>query len=153
MNTPVNTMQRRCRDAVARIVCKYHNTTLQDMRDVAGIREERYVIVRHQIYYFLKTKTSLTLHQAAEVFGQDHSTVINAVKQLNNRIDTNRIFRQEVEELSRRIDYRLDRLETSYQTLNAVRKLRHTLDYDELSEKLILLPRAELVKLIQNAIR
>lgn len=51
------------------------------------------------LYFGKKYIPGLTWQEAAEVFGQDHATAIHAVKTFRNDYDTNKQFRQMVDEI------------------------------------------------------
>ena len=71
------------------------DTALSKIKD----RHPKMVLPRQVSYYFIKKYTKLTNAQTALLFGQDHSTTNHAKKAVMNRIDTEPIFRHEIESI------------------------------------------------------
>jgi chromosomal replication initiator protein len=65
----------------------------------------REVVQPRQIaHYFAKLMTKLTLDQIGEKLGErDHATTLWSIKTVNNLIDTNKKYREDIEELDRRL--------------------------------------------------
>ena len=67
-------------------------------------RKKEIVIARQVAMYFSKDFTNNSLKSIGFHFGgRDHSTVIHAVQSVNDMIDTDNIFRKNVEEIKKRI--------------------------------------------------
>jgi len=71
------------------------DTSLATIKD----RQPKFVLPRQVSYYLIKEYTKLTNAQTALLFGQDHSTTNHAKKAVMNRIDTEPIFRHEIESI------------------------------------------------------
>jgi len=87
---------------IQEVVSKFFNISIDDMKDKA--RKKEIVIARQVAMYFSKDFTNNSLKSIGFHFGgRDHSTVIHAVKSVNDMIDTDNIFRKNVEEIKKRI--------------------------------------------------
>ena len=75
------------------------------MSDMSSARRSRTVARPRQVaMYFSKDFTNNSLKSIGFHFGgRDHSTVIHAVQSVNDMIDTDNIFRKNIEEINRRI--------------------------------------------------
>lgn len=56
-------------------------------------REQHIVVPRMMCQYILRTKCYWSLPKIAQMFSQDHSTVINSVKKVKDRCDTEPEFK------------------------------------------------------------
>ena len=87
---------------IQEIVSKFFNISIAEMKDKA--RNKEIVIARQVAMYFSKDFTNNSLKSIGFHFGgRDHSTVIHAVQSVNDMIDTDNIFRKNIEEINRRI--------------------------------------------------
>ena len=87
---------------IQEIVSKYFNISIEDMKDKA--RKKEIVIARQVAMYFSKDFTNNSLKSIGFHFGgRDHSTVIHAVQSVNDMIDTDSIFKNNIDEINRRI--------------------------------------------------
>ena len=87
---------------IQEVVSKFFNISIDDMKDKA--RKKEIVIARQVAMYFSKDFTNNSLKSIGFHFGgRDHSTVIHAVQSVNDMIDTDNIFRKNVEEIKKRI--------------------------------------------------
>ena len=87
---------------IQEIVSKFFNISIEEMKDKA--RNKEIVIARQVAMYFSKDFTNNSLKSIGFHFGgRDHSTVIHAVQSVNDMIDTDNIFRKNIEEINRRI--------------------------------------------------
>ena len=72
------------------------------MKDKA--RRKEIVIARQVAMYFSKNFTTNSLKSIGFHFGgRDHSTVIHAVQSVNDMIDTDSVFKNNIEEINKRI--------------------------------------------------
>jgi len=87
---------------IQEIVSKFFNISINQMKDKA--RKKEIVIARQVAMYFSKDFTNNSLKSIGFHFGgRDHSTVIHAVQSVNDMIDTDSIFKKNVEEIKKRI--------------------------------------------------
>ena len=90
-------------DVIQQVVC----TSLSiDQKLILGKSKKRDIVqVRHLAMYFSKEFTQHALQTIGNHFGgRDHSTVIHALKSVNNEIDTNANYRAMVEDIRRKIN-------------------------------------------------
>lgn len=84
-------------------VAEAYDLTPEDL--IGKSRKRRIVDARHVAMHFCKQCTSLSLEAIGNRFGgRDHSTVIHACRAVQARLDTDPVFVDEVERLSRRLD-------------------------------------------------
>ena len=89
---------------IQEIVSKFFNISINEMKDKA--RKKEIVIARQVAMYFSKDFTNNSLKSIGFHFGgRDHSTVIHAVQSVNDMIDTDSIFKKNVEEIKKRISW------------------------------------------------
>jgi len=87
---------------IQEVVSKFFNISIDDMKD--KVRKKEIVIARQVAMYFSKDFTNNSLKSIGFHFGgRDHSTVIHAVQSVNDMIDTDNIFKKNVEEIKKRI--------------------------------------------------
>jgi chromosomal replication initiator protein len=67
-------------------------------------RKREIVEARYISMYFSKQKTRHTLDYIGEsIGGKDHATVLHACKTVNNLMETDRKFREKIDELEKRL--------------------------------------------------
>jgi len=67
------------------LTCSYFHV---DRKPVMGkLRVAKYVQARHVLMYLFRTKLKMTLSNIAEFFGRDHTTVIFAVRNIENCLE------------------------------------------------------------------
>ena len=87
---------------IQEVVSKFFSISIEDMKDKA--RNKEIVIARQVAMFFSKDFTNNSLKSIGFHFGgRDHSTVIHAVQSVNDMIDTDNIFKKNIEEINRRI--------------------------------------------------
>ena len=62
-------------------------------------RETKNVDARKALCYMLRKYTDMDLQAIGDIFGHSHATVIHAVKQANNFMETDRKFRSKMNQL------------------------------------------------------
>lgn len=88
-------------DFIQKTVANFFKITKEEMKD--KIRKKEIVIARQVAMYFSKGFTNHSLKSIGNHFGgRDHSTVIHAVQSVNDMIDTNNIFKHNIEDLQKR---------------------------------------------------
>ena len=96
------TFKKAKRMNVHRIINTVSNYYSVDRTDILGTRRLReYVAPRQVVCYLAKElRRDLTLKQiGAAIGGRDHSTVIHAVRTVNNELSYKRQLREDIEEL------------------------------------------------------
>jgi len=84
-------------------VCDYFKIEQKEANYKSYSRDTDYLLVRYYCYLFLKQNTLLSLTKIGSFFGQNHATVINALKKIKNWIETDDLKRTVYEEISYRI--------------------------------------------------
>ena len=87
---------------IQEIVSKYFHISIEEMKD--KVRKKEIVIARQVAMYFSKDYTNNSLKSIGFHFGgRDHSTVIHAVQAVNDMIDTDIIFKKNINEINKRL--------------------------------------------------
>lgn len=97
-----NTAREVSIDYIQKVVCDYFDLPIELLKSKT---RKRHVVQARQIaMYFAKqmTKSSLT-SIGAQCGGKDHATVLHACKTVNNLIDTDKRFRQYIDDLDKKI--------------------------------------------------
>ena len=83
-------------DSIISAVAKFFNIKVQDMK---GPRRTRQLVVPRQVAMFLARRhTGLSLPEIGKHFGgRDHTTVMHAVRKIDNQIETDEAFRRKVD--------------------------------------------------------
>jgi chromosomal replication initiator protein len=83
-------------DSIVSAVAKFFNIKVQDMK---GPRRTRQLVVPRQVAMFLARRhTGLSLPEIGKHFGgRDHTTVMHAVRKIDNQIETDEAFRRKVD--------------------------------------------------------
>lgn len=88
-------------DKIITVVCEHLKLTVEQIRGKS--RSKEFVYARHLIFYFLRKHTTLTLKSAGELFNRDHTTVIHALENLQDIMDTEPPVKDEVELLESKL--------------------------------------------------
>ena len=89
-------------DYIQKLVCDYFSVSVEQVK--SKTRKREIVQARQISMYFAKDLTKASLKNIGMYFGgRDHSTVIHACQTVNDLIETDKKFRFDVEELSKRI--------------------------------------------------
>jgi len=89
-------------DYIQKLVCDYFSIGVDMVK--SKTRKREIVQARQIAMYFAKDMTKASLKNIGSHFGnRDHSTVIHACQTVNDLIETDKKFRYDVEELSKRI--------------------------------------------------
>ena len=87
---------------IIEIVLDYYKISIDEM--TARVRKGESIKPVHIAMYFLESYTTLSLLAIAKLFNrQNHSTTINAIKSVNNQIDTDKNYRLEIAEIDFKI--------------------------------------------------
>jgi len=96
---------------IEQIVCngeKIEPEALHTKSRLAIVREPRQIVM-----YFADRETRLSQGRIGMYFNRDHATVINAIKRVNNFIETDREFRDKINYYQ----FRITNLKTGYENM------------------------------------
>lgn len=65
-------------------VCEYYQITNEEIRGIS--RKAKYIKPRYIAIHLIKRKTTLKLTAIADLFGRDHTTIIYAVRAIDNTL-------------------------------------------------------------------
>jgi chromosomal replication initiator protein len=87
---------------ISKVVCDYFNMPVESLQ--AKTRKREIVQARQLTMYFSKNLTKYSLASiGAQVGNKDHATVLHACKTVNNLKDTDKNFRQYVEDIEKKL--------------------------------------------------
>ena len=105
------------------------------------IRKREYVIPRQLMHYFINKYSTMPLARIGwEIGCRDHATVLHSCRVINNLIDTNKIFSEDIVALSKRIESKVtlskvdenkeseDIVEENHDTIADWEKVKHNLE-------------------------
>jgi chromosomal replication initiator protein len=89
-------------DYIQKVVCNFYNLPSSSLQ--SSTRKREIVQARQVAMFFSKnlTKASLTTI-GAEIGGKDHATVLHAFKTINNLMETNKSFKNQMDELEKKL--------------------------------------------------
>jgi hypothetical protein len=90
---------------IKRTVCYYHGIRVRDID--AETRKDRIIEARFHAIKLSKELTKKTVNQLGEYYKKDHSTISNAIKQVNNLYDTEEYYRKDYETLKKLVIHAL----------------------------------------------
>lgn len=99
----VNTQRREITiDYIQKTVCEYYKIPVDQMQ---GKTRKREIVQARQVsMYFSKSLTKASLASIGSMIGgKDHATVLHACKTVNNLIDTDRHFRNQILEIEKKL--------------------------------------------------
>lgn len=99
----VNTQRREITiDYIQKVVCEYYKIPVDQMQ---GKTRKREIVQARQVsMYFSKSLTKASLASiGTSIGGKDHATVLHACKTVNNLIDTDRHFRNQILEIEKKL--------------------------------------------------
>lgn len=89
-------------DTIQSIVCSYLNVPIEMLQ--SDTRKREVVLARQVAMFFSKSRTKASLATIGSHIGdKDHATVLHACKTVNNLIETDRKFRNQIDEINKRI--------------------------------------------------
>ncbi|MBW6535932.1 MAG: chromosomal replication initiator protein DnaA [Mariniphaga sp.] len=87
---------------ISKVVCDYFNMSVESLQ--TKTRKREIVQARQITMYFSKTLTKYSLASiGAQIGNKDHATVLHACKTVNNLKDTDKNFRQYVEDIEKKL--------------------------------------------------
>lgn len=89
-------------DYIQKVVCNFYNIGLDLLQ--SKTRKREIVQARQVAMFFSKTLTKSSLATiGSQIGGKDHATVLHACKTVNNLIETDKRFRQQVDEIEKKL--------------------------------------------------
>jgi len=87
-------------DYIQKVVCNYFNLSAEQL--INNIRKRETVQARQIAMYFSKSLTKCSLATiGSQIGGKDHATCLWGIKQVNNLIQTDKTFRNQIEEIKK----------------------------------------------------
>lgn len=97
-----NTQREISIDYIQKIVCNYFSMSVDALS--SKTRKREIVQARQIAMYFAKNMTKCSLAVIGSAIGdKDHATVLHACKTVNNLIETDKAFKQDLEEIEKRL--------------------------------------------------
>ncbi|UCG27195.1 MAG: chromosomal replication initiator protein DnaA, partial [Bacteroidales bacterium] len=97
-----NTKREISIDYIQKIVCDYFNIPIDLMQ--SKTRKREIVQARQVAMFFSKSLTKSSLATiGSQIGGKDHATVLHACKTVNNLIDTDKRFRNQIDEIEKKL--------------------------------------------------
>lgn len=90
--------------AIFEVVCDHYGVSKESILEPNISRKSTDILIRHSIMYFLIKNTYLTLELIGSRFDRGHASVINAKIKIQNRIDTEKRFRAEIQTITSLIE-------------------------------------------------
>ncbi len=84
----------KCADIYDRIMNEY-GVSEQELK--SPLRDRNIVNVRHALFYYLRYTKNMNTNQIGALFNRDHSTVINACKNVDAWLDVPQVYREELQ--------------------------------------------------------
>jgi len=75
------------KEIVIDVILKYFNMTMEQV--TVTCRKQEFVFPRQLVHNFVKKYTKISLQAIADITGQEHATVLNSIKTINNYIESN----------------------------------------------------------------
>ena len=89
-------------DYIQKVVCNFYNIALDQLQ--SKTRKREIVQARQVAMFFSKSLTKSSLATiGSQIGGKDHATVLHACKTVNNLIETDKRFRQQVDEIEKKL--------------------------------------------------
>jgi len=97
-----NTKREISIDYIQKVVCNYFNIPVEQLNNTTRKRE---IVQARQIsMYFSKTLTKCSLATiGSQIGGKDHATVLHACKTVNNLLETDKSFKNQVDEIEKKL--------------------------------------------------
>ena len=89
-------------DYIQKVVCNFYNIALDQLQ--SKTRKREIVQARQVAMFFSKSLTKSSLATiGSQIGGKDHATVLHACKTVNNLIESDKRFRQQVDEIEKKL--------------------------------------------------
>ena len=93
---------REFAEKIIREVSEFYGISISEMK--SGSRDMNIIRAAHVSMYLIKKATDMSMRNIVAIFERKcHGTVINAIKSIKNRLDTDRYFKVEMEVLEDKI--------------------------------------------------
>ena len=97
-----NTQREISIDYIQKVVCNYFSMSVDVLS--SKTRKREIVQARQIAMYFAKNMTKCSLAMIGNAIGnKDHATVLHACKTVNNLIETDKAFKQDLDEIEKRL--------------------------------------------------
>jgi chromosomal replication initiator protein len=97
-----NTKREISIDYIQKVVCSFFNVQVEML--LSNTRKREIVQARQIAMFFSKNLTKASLATiGAQIGGKDHATVLHACKTVNNLIETDKRFKNQVEEIEKKL--------------------------------------------------
>lgn len=97
-----NTKKEITIDYIQKVVCDYYKIPIETAQ--SKTRKREIVQARQVSMYFSKSLTKASLASiGAYIGGKDHATVLHACKTVNNLMDTDKVFKNQIKEIEKRL--------------------------------------------------
>lgn len=80
-------------EIVVKDVCRRYDLSVDDLK--SECRKRDLVFPRHLAMYLIKQRTGLSLSKIGEMFNRDHTSVMHAIRTIQNYIDTDSLNKRE----------------------------------------------------------
>lgn len=99
-----NTKREVSIDYIQKVVCNYYDIGIDALQ--SKTRKREIVQARQVAMYFSKNLTKSSLATiGAQIGGKDHATVLHACKTVNNLIDTDKQFKNQIEDIEKKLKF------------------------------------------------
>jgi chromosomal replication initiator protein len=99
-----NTKREVSIDYIQKVVCNYFDVPVDSLQ--SKTRKREIVQARQVAMYFSKTLTKSSLATiGSQIGGKDHATVLHACKTVNNLVETDKQFKNQIEEIEKKLKF------------------------------------------------
>jgi chromosomal replication initiator protein len=99
-----NTKREVSIDYIQKVVCNYFDVPVDSLQ--SKTRKREIVQARQVAMYFSKNLTKSSLATiGSQIGGKDHATVLHACKTVNNLVDTDKQFKNQIEEIEKKLKF------------------------------------------------
>ena len=99
-----NTRREVSIDYIQKVVCNYFDVPIDSLQ--SKTRKREIVQARQVAMYFSKTLTKSSLATiGSQIGGKDHATVLHACKTVNNLVETDKQFKNQIEEIEKKLKF------------------------------------------------
>jgi chromosomal replication initiator protein len=102
INGEVESLNEKLTNQIMNIVCSITQMDWSELKSKCRKREIN--DVRQTAMWMIRKGTSMSFYDVGKVFNRHHSTVLHAIKAVENMIQTDRMYRGHVEQILNHID-------------------------------------------------
>ena len=102
INGEVESLNEKLTNQIMSVVCKTTHIDWSELKSKCRKREIN--DVRQTAMWMIRKGTSMSFYDVGKVFNRHHSTVLHAVKAVENMIETDNMYRGHVEQILNNID-------------------------------------------------